>query len=202
MEHPELVTKMKESPFMRIMEGLDPRDMEIHYDEIKSYPGSAKGPSAYDNPEHYSEWLTNNMPRALKLFKNRVDDISSKVIEEFHGEMDQVRPKVSVGVNHTSVKDIAESEIMNFQYANIDLESETLNQGTNFEINSPMNDRRKSGLLPDVPENIPLEWDTSIWFCENWHTLTTISKYSVCLSSVYLETHLLVFEILIFLYLL
>jgi hypothetical protein len=159
---------IKNSPIINLLDDIDPRDMDVHYDESRTYPGSRKGPLPSDDPEHFKEWYLNNMPRALKLIYSRLNDIKDKTKKDLQERYKVSRTNTTFHEYKTDIKEVAESALLKHQYVTVDLESDILRDSGNFVMEDETDKRFRHSDLPTDPENSPVDWNTRIWFWENW----------------------------------
>lgn len=75
MQDPE---KAKEYQKLILEKNQVDRDysMQLDLSEVKTYPGSIKGPLPEDDPEHYSRWFVENQPKSLVSGTNANYDFS------------------------------------------------------------------------------------------------------------------------------
>lgn len=183
---PELFQQMMSDPIQEIFEGLDPRDLEVHPEERKLYPGSARGLLPQDDPQHYSEWIQRNMPKAYKLLCDRTDSLIENYLEkavardytdfdqskDLHKITDQeateIDKKLSSKIVRPSYADAAENPLEYWQLSTFDFENETIMDMKNIEVGVSDQDAGNYTDLPVIPENLPFDWDSQVWFLQNW----------------------------------
>ena len=174
-----MATEILNDPLINIFDGLDPRDLEIKYDEVKPYPGSKKGPEPVDDPDFYAQWLLKNMPEAMKLLYSRIRDTGERVEEEFKNEIRndmEDEKKDSTHTIHPTVKNVAESPLMNFQYVQLNMEGQLLDSGYSVTASTAQIKYNSFTDLPEQPENTPISYENELFFMEGWQSLRTMMK--------------------------
>lgn len=183
---PEMFEKLMSDPIQEIFEGLDPRDLEVLPEERKSYPGSKRGMLPQDDPKHYSEWVLQNLPKAYRLLYDRTDSLIQNYMEKASvrdyldpdqkkdlaklsdDQMDQNDKKFPTKIHRPNFADAAETPLEYWQLSTFDFENEAIMDLTNVEVGSSNSDPGNFVDLPVVPDNLPFEWDSRVWFLQNW----------------------------------
>jgi hypothetical protein len=179
-ENPKLYEEMMSDPGQQIFEGLDPRDLEVTPEELKLYPGTSKGAHPQDDPEFFSEWVKSNMPRAYELLMKRVNNMIQNNIDKME-DKDPLEDFKEDEKNDNNNDDNIKTDIMDASYvegalapvfywqmSTLEFDLQNIMDITNVEASAPNLKDGNYSDLPMIPENLPLEWDSQVWFLQHW----------------------------------
>lgn len=183
-DHPDFVEELKADPIHDLFEGIDPRDLEVLPEEFKVYPGSVKGSSPQDDPEHYSEWMYQNLPKAYDLLLKRSQSMVDSMVHEiqeksfFDKKNDETNNKYdNTEKNQTyNMVSIAESPIYHWQHTTLNSFEENVDNGISTKYTIPAYQNGSYTDIPLIPNNLPSNWDQQAWFQQNWSGMRYVIK--------------------------
>lgn len=186
--NPEVIDILKSDPIHDLFDGLDPRDLEVSPEEFKVYPGSAKGSSPQDDPQHYNEWILDNLPKAYDLLIKRSQNLVEKTLIQINDESEYKNTNKNKDIkNINNVKsadkfikgnfaDTAETPILYWQIGELEIDANSVEDGVNVEYTPNSMELGNYSDLPIIPENSPTAWDHKVWFQQHWSGIRDFLK--------------------------
>ena len=178
-DNPELYDKVMSDPIHQIFQGLDPRDLEVNPEEYKAYPGTKKGFHPQDDPEFFKEWIVNNMPKAYDLLLKRIDNMIQNNIDQMtekhplenedeDDEEEEHNTTIDTDIYESSYVEAAEAPLFYWQMSTLEFDLQNVMEVRNVNAEAPQTKNGNYSDLPMIPENLPLDWDSQVWFLQHW----------------------------------
>jgi len=129
-------------------------------EEVKVYPGSAKGPHPDDDPEYFADWLFRNMPEHHKELYNKKLEIEKQKYKEEIG--DDKYDFADFSVSGMASNGVPNTEIVLTRPVKALVEQQNASNAFHSYI------EKEAGEINPFPDHIDMDYQTAQEYIEKW----------------------------------